>query len=236
MNRTVVSRVSVVAVGVAILAAMLANLRWNFGYQGQEVALVATHGCLMTYVRGHNYRPKGLFWGRDKWYTGDLYWRPGVERVADGAGGEPYHIVWVPLWIPLCISVAGVGVPAVIRWRRARRPPPGYCRKCRYNLTGNTSGVCPECGTAREINTVILVRGGHVAGVYLPRSDPDGAVVVSMDSDSTEQRLVRLNALSLADLPDDVRGTLKPERAVKCNSAGRDQHGASPIGEDDAPS
>jgi len=23
----------------------------------------------------------------------------------------------------------------------------GLCRGCGYNLTGNTSGVCPECGT-----------------------------------------------------------------------------------------
>ncbi len=27
-------------------------------------------------------------------------------------------------------------------------PRPGRCRNCGYNLTGNTSGVCPECGTA----------------------------------------------------------------------------------------
>ena len=33
---------------------------------------------------------------------------------------------------------------------RERRPfyPPGHCQKCGYNLTGNVSGVCPECGTA----------------------------------------------------------------------------------------
>lgn len=26
-------------------------------------------------------------------------------------------------------------------------PPPGHCWKCGYDLTGNVSGVCPECGT-----------------------------------------------------------------------------------------
>jgi hypothetical protein len=38
----------------------------------------------------------------------------------------------------------------LINWgfRRVRRPvQPGVCRKCGYNLTGNVSGVCPECGT-----------------------------------------------------------------------------------------
>jgi hypothetical protein len=24
--------------------------------------------------------------------------------------------------------------------------PPGHCRRCGYNLTGNVSGACPECG------------------------------------------------------------------------------------------
>jgi predicted RNA-binding Zn-ribbon protein involved in translation (DUF1610 family) len=32
------------------------------------------------------------------------------------------------------------------RSRRIRRGPP-RCAKCGYNLTGNVSGVCPECGT-----------------------------------------------------------------------------------------
>ena len=35
---------------------------------------------------------------------------------------------------------------------RERRPfyPPGHCQKCGYNLIGNVSGVCPECGTKIE--------------------------------------------------------------------------------------
>ena len=33
------------------------------------------------------------------------------------------------------------------RWRRRRR---GLCSTCGYDLTGNVSGTCPECGT--EVN------------------------------------------------------------------------------------
>lgn len=33
----------------------------------------------------------------------------------------------------------------------ARRELDRHCENCHYNLTGNTSGVCPECGTQVEI-------------------------------------------------------------------------------------
>jgi hypothetical protein len=32
-------------------------------------------------------------------------------------------------------------------WRKTRAFPEGRCRHCGYNLIGNTSGICPECGT-----------------------------------------------------------------------------------------
>ena len=34
--------------------------------------------------------------------------------------------------------------------RRLRRADLRPCRKCGYDLTGNTSGTCPECGTKIE--------------------------------------------------------------------------------------
>ena len=54
---------------------------------------------------------------------------------------------------PFPLLAAALALPALAAvathlWRRARqrRRPPGLCRACGYNLTGNTSGKCSECG------------------------------------------------------------------------------------------
>ena len=55
-----------------------------------------------------------------------------------------------PLWLalPLLCIIAGVF------WMKSRRClEKGFC-KCGYNLTGNVSGVCPECGTSIQSNNV----------------------------------------------------------------------------------
>jgi hypothetical protein len=59
------------------------------------------------------------------------------------------RIVRVPHWI-----LAGVLIilPISFMYRfmtRSRRRDAMLCAKCDYNLTGNTSGVCPECGTPK---------------------------------------------------------------------------------------
>ena len=36
-----------------------------------------------------------------------------------------------------------------------RRPRPGRCPDCDYDLTGNVSGICPECGTLVPPNQAI---------------------------------------------------------------------------------
>ena len=58
-----------------------------------------------------------------------------------------WNMLAIPLWLPFGLAF----VPAtilVIRYRR--RTVEGHCQKCDYDLTGNESGRCPECGTKIE--------------------------------------------------------------------------------------
>lgn len=42
-------------------------------------------------------------------------------------------------------------IPGYLRdYVASRRLRHGFCRECRYDLTGNVTGVCPECGTPIE--------------------------------------------------------------------------------------
>ena len=45
--------------------------------------------------------------------------------------------------MPIEVGIGRMGV----LWWRDRRLPEDSCRNCRYDLTGNESGVCPECGS-----------------------------------------------------------------------------------------
>ncbi len=44
--------------------------------------------------------------------------------------------------IPLTLC----GILAALLWWRDRRPSRGHCPTCGYDLTGNVSGMCSECG------------------------------------------------------------------------------------------
>jgi len=55
------------------------------------------------------------------------------------------------LWIPLLLLTIGM---AFLPERRQRPGDPPLCRTCRYDLTGNESGVCPECGTLTRLGLV----------------------------------------------------------------------------------
>lgn len=52
---------------------------------------------------------------------------------------------------PMWLLFASVATPTALAWLRSRRRiPAGHCPACAYDLTGNVSGVCPECGKKVE--------------------------------------------------------------------------------------
>ncbi len=78
------------------------------------------------------------FWVINPAYFGYRTWLP---RLYHWSFGYRFDL---PLWIVL---IGATSATAVFWSLHRRRIPPGHCQKCGYNLTGNVSGRCPECGT-----------------------------------------------------------------------------------------
>ena len=57
--------------------------------------------------------------------------------------GETRTALDIPIWVLVVLFAT----PTLWLWRRDRRRQPGLCVKCGYDLRGNASGVCPECGS-----------------------------------------------------------------------------------------
>lgn len=72
-----------------------------------------------------------------------LNWLPSVETSTSTVLRLNLVIVSVPLWIP---AVLFGGLAMVLWYRRQKNVGPGHCQECGYDLTGNVSGTCPECG------------------------------------------------------------------------------------------
>lgn len=66
-----------------------------------------------------------------------VMWLPSVSLVSG------LRLICMPLWIPFLILAVPTGF---LWWRDHPRMLHGHCQKCGYNLTGNVSGVYPECG------------------------------------------------------------------------------------------
>ena len=88
--------------------------------------------------------------GPEKW------WWSGFQGFGTGfvpsVGRNPSGMVFfvLPMWMPTVLFAMAFWIcRRFVYWRRRRRKRLGQCLNCRYNLEGNVSGVCPECGEAR---------------------------------------------------------------------------------------
>lgn len=90
------------------------------------------------------FKPPSKYWKRSFWDRMHVgRWWP--ESINVGGLARPQYYIFIPIWMPLVVS-AGT---AAVGWRlRGRKPRPGQCGHCGYNLTGLTGGPCPECGRA----------------------------------------------------------------------------------------
>ena len=93
------------------------------------------------------------FYPADRKLFIDVYRRPASYPSRWGFprfGRTDYsYLVWaqVPIWLIFVM----LAIPSAFLWYRDRRPPrPGHCQRCGYDLTGNVSGRCSECG--REVS------------------------------------------------------------------------------------
>jgi len=93
----------------------------------------------------------------DPWTTGSLsrpalketnHWWHGIQyvRLTDTLNRVTLRQMWLPFWLIASALILLPLVWAIIRLRAWRRGRLGRCPSCGYNLTGNISGVCPECG------------------------------------------------------------------------------------------
>jgi hypothetical protein len=105
---------------------------WRVSLSDGQVWLWRLHNVRMRFDGWHVYydlpRPRSSF---------GMTW---VPRFGLADGGTA--ILQLPLWFIVLVAA----IPTALLWYRDSPPPKGCCRKCGYDLTGNVSGVCPECG------------------------------------------------------------------------------------------
>lgn len=108
-----------------------------------------TQNGVFVYQLYTNYRPNhGILEGWRVWRISKKYyvWRFGYSQNAWG------YKIRIPLWLPFLLFA----LPSAYLWwmgwwnNKYYPPQPDHCQKCGYNLTGNTSGTCPECGTSHK--------------------------------------------------------------------------------------
>ena len=73
-------------------------------------------------------------------------WRQFLWASFD-AGPQSFRCVGFPPWLPIPVLAAYPAIYFLVVGVRRLRRRPGCCLHCDYDLTGNESGVCPECGT-----------------------------------------------------------------------------------------
>lgn len=127
-------RVSV-AVFILSAAAFTFASRYLCGYSKRPVIVGAGYGALYVQVWQGGRTGTGWFFDKTPPPANIVFWPAILVETL-------LFVLYVPLWM-----IAAVGVALMIYFRPKRGRTLGHCSRCDYDLTGNESAVCPECGT-----------------------------------------------------------------------------------------
>lgn len=133
---------------VALVGLQIAGVWYGVEYSSRRgFCIGAGAGCL------------GIYWWDTARYPRDPKSNPGwtlgqAPRAAAvqwwghlGLYSDLNHVM-VPCWM----LAAMTAVPTGWLWLHTPRRFDGSCPACKYDLTGNTTGVCPECGKSADGN------------------------------------------------------------------------------------
>ena len=125
-----------VAVCVLIVVVTVASFWWSAGVVCRGWVFDLDFGSLSVFdLRSYGPLP-------DSWGIHSVKRSVFLLWPKTGIFGLDKTAIVFPTWMFLLAAL----IPTVLAWRRLRRPLPGHCRKCGYDLTGNVTGVCSECG------------------------------------------------------------------------------------------
>ncbi len=88
------------------------------------------------------------------WILTGIRYRPKLQAVTLGHGSDAMSIrsITLPFWCLFLVTAA----PTACFWILGReRPKQGACLNCDYDLTGNVTGRCPECGKEFDVRTIL---------------------------------------------------------------------------------
>lgn len=133
---------------LALIVVSAASFQWSLIYTGSTRQVIFTAGGLVI-------GPKPARIGRGFELAGSmaamLPWMERLEFFFKMPSWSGTDSLFIPFGWPVVILAAG---SMFALWKVPRGFPDGHCQSCGYNLTGNESGICPECGTttARRAN------------------------------------------------------------------------------------
>ncbi len=109
---------------------------------------------------GTSYRGLPLPWLKTRPKLGPVrHWNPATLRATSRVSLDRF-LFDALFWSGLTYCI--IFLPLRDRTKRIQndRRRRGLCIKCGYNLTGNTTGTCPECGTKFEMLAIESPRRG----------------------------------------------------------------------------